>query len=131
MPETVSDPIDESDDGFWTPCNKQASKNGFRLEKAGADVPPGLEALTASDKSAAAAADTSAATVVPPLNKEKEIRKLQKALREISQLEQQQQILGEGWAKLRQNQMQKIAKKEEYLQRLQQFGVVASAHGGS
>merc|ERR1719316_289590 len=57
-----------------------------------------------------------------------EVRKLQKALREIGRLELQQTVLREegGLGKLRLNQLQKISKKQDYMDRLQELGALPS-----
>merc|ERR1712232_460228 len=54
-----------------------------------------------------------------PVIRDTEVRRLQKALREIAQLELQLEVLAEAGGHLRRNQMQKIAKKQEHLDKLQ------------
>lgn len=62
---------------------------------------------------------------------DKDVRRLQKALREIDQLELQLEVLAEAGGHLRRNQMQKIARKQEYLDKLQELLVPSSVSGRS
>jgi hypothetical protein len=92
------------DEGFWNTSSDEATKPQLAKEN------PGTENSS-----------------ITKTTDEKELRKLKKALREIGNLEVQQQILGNGVGKLRQNQLQKISRKQEYLARLQEL--TASTEG--
>merc|ERR1712159_816605 len=92
--------VDGDDEGFWNTSTHEATQPQH-----------GVDNLHTENSSVMQTKDAG-------LKDEKEVRKLKKALREIGNLETQQQILGAGVGKLRQNQLQKIAKKQEYLSRL-------------
>merc|ERR1712151_538626 len=87
------------DDGFWSPCSKQAQHEILELRSF--------------------------------VFRDKDVRRLQKALREIDQLELQLEAVAEAGGHLRWNQMQKIARKQEYMDKLQELAVPASILGGS
>jgi len=61
-----------------------------------------------------------------PVVTDKEVRRLLKALREIDELELKLEVAAEAGGHLRRNQMQKIAKKQEYLDKLHELGISAS-----
>jgi len=86
------------DDGFWNTSGNEATKPQHDAEN------------PATEESSIMKSDH-----------DREVRKLKKALREIDNLEMQQHILGDGVGKLRQNQLQKISKKQEYLARLEEL----------
>jgi len=107
---------DSDDEGFWNLRSDEmtASSKTCRPEELSAYrkacTEPELLGVDTSDSKSS------------KNEEEKEIRKLRKALREIGQLELQQQIMGNsGVGKLRRNQLEKISKKQEYLDRLQQL----------
>lgn len=99
--DSIDVPKDDNDDGFW-----ETSEH-----------PTGVDQAHLGTGSA--------------VSKAREVRRLQKALLEIGRLELQQQVLGGegqlGLGKLRLNQLQKISKKQEYMDRLQELGASFSA----
>jgi len=100
--KTSGDTLPDSDnEGFWNTSSNETKKPQHAIENPCADNSSEMETKDAD------------------LKNEKEVRKLKKALKEIGNLEVQQQILGNGVGKLRQNQLQKMAKKQEYIARLQ------------
>lgn len=62
---------------------------------------------------------------------DKEVRRLSKALREIDELELALEAVTKAGGRLRQNQMQKIGKKQEYLDKLNELALPVSVSGGS
>jgi 8-oxo-dGTP pyrophosphatase MutT (NUDIX family) len=64
---------------------------------------------------------------IPSLNDdgtEKDVRRLQEALREIDELELKLEVVAEAGGRLRRNQIQKIARKQEYLDKLNELELV-------
>lgn len=61
---------------------------------------------------------------------DKEARRLSKALREIDELELALEAVAKAGGRLRRNQMQKIAKKQEYLDKLNELVLPVSVSGG-
>lgn len=61
---------------------------------------------------------------------DKELRRLSKALREIDELELALEAVAKAGGRLRRNQMQKIAKKQEYLDKLNELVLPVSVSGG-
>lgn len=62
---------------------------------------------------------------------EKEVRRLSKALREIDELELALEAVAKAGGRLRRNQMQKIAKKQEYLDKFNELALPVSVSGGN
>jgi len=97
----------DSDDGFWDVHTNEATTHS--------------EPCRGSEESKAEQ------SVYSKTDHEREVRKLQKALREIGALELQLQMMGN----LRKNQLDKIAKKQEYIDKLQQLGSSLEAQSGA
>mmetsp|Transcript_99487 Transcript_99487/g.197143 ORF Transcript_99487/g.197143 Transcript_99487/m.197143 type:complete len:408 (+) Transcript_99487:50-1273(+) len=66
-----------------------------------------------------------------PVVTDNEVRRLLKVLREINELEVKREAVAKAGGHLRRNQMQKLAKKQEYLDKLHELDISASVSRGN
>jgi hypothetical protein len=138
MAETHTCPAGLNSDGFWDmPSDETTNGGATHIKISDAD----LASNRKSENERQVCSDEAELCHGPKISDpdlsssgkskdEKEARKLQKALKEIGNLELQQQIVGNSVGKLRKNQLEKISKKPEYLQRLQQLSILPTTKDG-
>lgn len=115
-PTTMGSGSPSDDDGFWSPQPTRASEHPAAL---------GQHTEAQAQEEGQSVCPLGAVAGLTP--RSREVRRLQKALHEISNLE----VQAATGKKLRRNQLQKTDKKDGYIRRLGELGASTMRHGGA